>query len=599
VIYRDNVDSLDLIEAFTALGISYRQDGGENVLKNRLISKLIRTLSFLKDPRNSRLLYEILNYDFFSLDLFDLIRINEFQNQNELSLLEIITDDRTLSTLALRNKGKVLETANKLKEWISALNNKEPLPLFLDIINYSGAIKQPEDAEGIKNINQLSLIYGELKSNLYNRKNYTLSDFIDDLQAYLDYDLRINDNSAQIVEENAVRIMTAHSAKGLEFEHLFLFRCEDKKWGNKTVRTRIRLPFGLINQQYADDLDEERRLFFVALTRAKKALTISYSQHSAKQRDIQPTIFLAEVPSELKVDVEIKQTLKLKAENSLVTMIVKPAPAHDDEIRDYLQNVLKDFQLTATKLNQYRKCPRCFLYNSILRIPQLKTPANCLGSAVHEALNDYLIRYKATKQLPLIDTVMADFEKALQKEHLPLREFENAREKGLGILANYLINNQSKFSPESISEVSFGRYRVEVEGVPINGKIDRIDFTAENVMRVVDYKTGNPDNASARLSRTKPGDYVIQVVFYKLLLENSSLFKGKVGEGIIEYLEPSRKDGQFKTFDIEFSADLIAETVRLMKETYSSIMALDFTKINTDKFNSCDNEYLHNIELKI
>jgi DNA helicase-2/ATP-dependent DNA helicase PcrA len=144
-----------------------------------------------------------------------------------------------------------------------------------------------------------------------------------------------------IVNEDAVHLMTCHSSK--DWNRMYLFRCKDKKWGNKTNRDKIKLPFGLVNQVYADELDEERRLFFVALSRARRQATISYSMHNAKQRQIQPSIFISELPQD-KID-RIKTEQNLEKRSAIVQQVFTQVSEEFD-----LKNYLKPLLLTLPSL---------------------------------------------------------------------------------------------------------------------------------------------------------------------------------------------------------------------------------------------------------
>ena len=114
-------------------------------------------------------------------------------------------------------------------------------------------------------------------------------------------------------------------------------------------------------------------------------------------------------------------------------------------------------------------------------------------------------------------------------------------------------------------------------------------------LRVVDYKTGNPDNSAPRLSVTNMGDYLLQLYFYKLLIENSSAYKGNVIDGQIEFIDISKKTNSYQSKLIELTPDGTNLVVELIKDVYSKILKLDFTEYNEDSFYKCENEEYHYI----
>jgi hypothetical protein len=163
------------------------------------------------------------------------------------------------------------------------------------------------------------------------------------------------------------------------------------------------------------------------------------------------------------------------------------------------------------------------------------------------------------------------------------------------MLTQYLINNQHKFNSQSVAEFNFKKYAVKIDEISITGKIDRIDFPQTDKIVVVDYKTGNPDSSATRLSDKNLGDYLIQLVFYKLLIETSGVFKGTVNTGIIEYIEKSKKDSLFVAPEISLTPEVVERVKNLIKETYSNLQNLNFSEINTDLYNKCDMPYLHEL----
>jgi hypothetical protein len=112
---------------------------------------------------------------------------------------------------------------------------------------------------------------------------------------------------------------------------------------------------------------------------------------------------------------------------------------------------------------------------------------------------------------------------------------------------------------------------------------------------VVDYKTGNPDNSGARLSVTNNGDYLLQLYFYKLLIENSNSYKGNVLGGMIEFIEMSKKTNSYQNKYVELTPDGTNGVVEIIKEVYAKILELDFSEYNKDTFNKCDTEEYHYI----
>jgi DNA helicase-2/ATP-dependent DNA helicase PcrA len=121
--------------------------------------------------------------------------------------------------------------------------------------------------------------------------NYHLSDFIKDLDTLLRQSIKLP-SSEPILQTDAVTLTTAHKSKGLEWNTVFIYRFTDRTWGNKIDRSLLRLPADVLEfaSVDTDPNAEDRRLFYVALTRAKRNIIITYANPAL------PSLFLSELP---------------------------------------------------------------------------------------------------------------------------------------------------------------------------------------------------------------------------------------------------------------------------------------------------------------
>jgi DNA helicase-2/ATP-dependent DNA helicase PcrA len=187
--------------------------------------------------------------------------------------------------------------------------------------------------------------------------------------------------------------MTAHGSKGLEFDYVFCVGNSSSCWEKK------RKPFSgfsfpdtlFASGAKGDDTEELRRLFYVALTRAKKQLYISYANYTNEGKQLEATLFLAEIQMEHHLPLDrVKHTDDQLTEFSILQFRKNVAPevAHlDDELVDRL---VQNFNMSVSALNSYLKCPLGFYYQTIVRIPSPRNEAMEFGSAVHHALEGLL-----------------------------------------------------------------------------------------------------------------------------------------------------------------------------------------------------------------
>jgi DNA helicase-2/ATP-dependent DNA helicase PcrA len=186
--------------------------------------------------------------------------------------------------------------------------------------------------------------------------------------------------------------------------------------------------------------------------------------------------------------------------------------------------------MSASSLNSYLKCPLGFYYQSIVRIPSPRNEAMEFGSAVHHALENLFNKMSAASKtstdksgrFPLLDDFLQDFAWYMKRhrESFTREQFNRRMEYGLEILKNYYNNYITRWN--KIVAVELNIRGVQLDGIPMKGKIDKLEFNGKDVT-VIDYKTGDPEKCSDKLARPgkepNGGDYWRQAVFYKILLD--------------------------------------------------------------------------------
>ena len=199
-------------------------------------------------------------------------------------------------------------------------------------------------------------------------------------------------------DKQSVQIMTAHKSKGQEFIAVLIPGLEDRKWGNPYSRNLVPM-IHAVDPQDHDANEEERRLFFVALTRAKAHICLSHSQKDFNGRDKNPSLFWHEAPENLVTDVTSDDT---EAEMQKLLPIFFQ---HQDKTltageRDILKERVKNFVWSASSLQNYLECPRRFLYQNLYRFPRRPQPQLALGVALHQALELF---FKEPKKIRLLN----------------------------------------------------------------------------------------------------------------------------------------------------------------------------------------------------
>ncbi len=591
IIVKENKDVDILINLFKQKNLPYRLEGGTNILATPLISqflKILKVATALHDTVDDLDLFTVLNFDYFHLNPLSILKISREAHLNRKTLFDTLQDDHPELDDA------VVEVYLRFVSWNSKAATHTLPEMFQLILQESGvleyilALPQP-----IIELNRFGTLFDDVKTQSASFPDLNLFGYVKNLQIMEENNLKLEEQ-VLIGNDDAVTLTTAHKAKGLEWQTVFIYRFADTHWGNKAKREMIKLPPGIIVYEDTDKEDknaEERRLFYVALTRAKQELILTgCSEYPSSAKMIFPAMFIADLPPE---NLEKIDTTKFeKTSAKILAVLMSPAPEetlHPGEA-DYLREIIQDFKLSPTALNTYLRCPYKFKLDNLYRIPRAKAPAMCFGTAVHYAL-EMFYRELNNGRLESIDTFIKDFSAALRREIMTETDFKDRLAHGKKVLTNYYNKYKEEFTSCLFTEKSFGTSltsQIHLDDIPLTGKVDRIDLTSkeDKHVGVVDYKTGKPKTRGEIEGATKnsDGDYKRQLTFYHLLADLDKSFQYKVLETELDFIEPDAK-GDFHRERFMITPDEVNILKGVIKESMQKIRALDFTR--TDDLNKC------------
>lgn len=387
--------------------------------------------------------------------------------------------------------------------------------------------------------------------------------------------------------DDAINLMTAHKSKGLEFDNVYVIGAIDSSWGER-VRSRSRLisyPENLPLAPAGDTLDERLRLFFVAMTRAKKQLVISYSQSNEAGKNTQRASFLIgddwqAKPEKLPTTIE---SLTRAAETMWYERVINPL---HQTMHDLLAPTLENYKLSSTHLANFldvsRGGPQAFLINNLLRFPQAIAPSAGYGSAMHAALQHAHAHMSATgKPRPLEDT-LHDFEESLRSFHLPEKEFRDFLQKGSDALIQYLEVKGDTFKPTQKAELNFAHQHAYLGKTCLTGSLDLVDIDDGKII-VTDYKTGKAQRdwtGKTDYERIKLHRYKQQLMFYNLLVRQSRDYsKYKFEKGVVQFVEPT-PSGEIVALEAMFSHEDLDRFGLLIQKVWRHIIVLDLPDVN-------------------
>lgn len=591
VIYRNHRTVENLVKLLEREKIPLSIKQKVDILQLPLIRNLVNLLRYIYEefetPDSSEaLLYEILHYEFFHISPRDIARINRHcrEGKQRKAWREVLGSRETLFRLNLETASAISAFEENLDHWIKNLQNETIQTLFEKILTRGGilswVLNQPDK---IWYLQVITTFFDFIKDESAKSKFLTLKELLNALDLMYANGIAIPLNK-NIFSEKGVNFLTAHGSKGLEFKKVFLIGATASAWDKSVSRGMFRFPDTLIPNDEEERREDERRLFYVAMTRARESLVISYAREKASGKEEEESRFVAELTDGGKV---VKKTATVTVEElqqyQVLLMLENPVPEIRFLDEDFLREELKDYRMSVTHLNKYLRCPLAFYFENVLKVPTARNESMGFGSAVHYALFQLFLQMQQTqnREFPSQEEFLGFFEQGMKMyhSHFTQKEYERKMEYGRQILPLYYENHVADWN-----KVTKPEYRIthcQVAGVPITGALDKIEFDHKSV-NVVDYKTGKPENGRKKLqkpSEREPlgGEYWRQLVFYKLLLDNDKSSNYTMVSGEIDFIQPDQKN-EFVKAKIVVNPEDTAFVTEQIKTVYKSIMNLEFTQ---------------------
>ncbi|MFK7809840.1 MAG: ATP-dependent helicase [Saprospiraceae bacterium] len=591
VIYAKHRQAENLIALLEKKKIPYSTKREVNILDLPLIRNL-RTiiqyiyLEYARPGSGEHLLYRILHFDFWGIAQSDLHNLSLFmakhQQQSSDSWRMALRNGDNLSKLSLKTEKQLKEAIDLLEQMIGDYVNIS-LPVFVErLINRSGwllHLLQQEDKIWL--IQVMNTFVTFIKNEAQRNPRISLKKLLETLSSMDSNRLAIR-LQRHIKAEEGVNLITAHSSKGLEFEYVFILDAIKDRWepGRSTRGRRFAFPDTLTQSGEEDAMEARRRLFYVAITRAKEFLYISYATHKADGKPLERTIYVEEILSATELEVEqrsLSPELILDAQYlALQEQEAPQIPALEEALANTL---LENFVLSVSSLNSYLRCPLSFYYEVVLRLPAVQSEAASYGTAIHFALRRLFEKMKndSDKTFPAAANFVQYFEDEMKRYRAYFRPTEFARRMTIGktVLESYYQQYIGQWPTQVLVEHDIRN--VEMDGIPLKGTIDRVDLFEKGRVHIVDYKTGSLTKDKVRQpTRSKPlgGNYWRQLYFYKILFEASQLGK-IVDSAAISYMEPDSK-GVFSESEIDYSARQVEVVKDMIRDSWKKIHKHEF-----------------------
>lgn len=490
ILVRANDHAQPFIRALERSRIPFQFLGPGQLFHQEEIKDLIAYLKILYDFSDSASLYRVLTMSTWKITATEIAVLLHGAKTKNQTLFETLSDLPELS-LSDGAKEKLTRIVALIRSHLEKVSKETAGQILYDFLKESGLLEEfitINSAQEELRVQNVAKFFDRLKA--YESETNDASVFA--VVEWIDLSMQMGESPLAATgdwsENDAVNILTIHSSKGLEFPVVFITNLVTLRFPSRERREQIPLPQDIIKEVLPEGdyhLQEERRLFYVAMTRARDQLFLTAANFygdGKRERKLSP--FLLESLGDEKVEEAKNHKYTQKSQLSLLDMF--PSQKEFTELSEIIPHELT--YISYSQIQTFDTCPLHYKLKYILKIPSPQSAAQIFGTSLHAALKDFYMR-AIDRQKPTVDDIESILTQHWEKEGYEGKEHERqAFAKGLAILKKYILNNYDPHILPIALEIPFQIPLTKT--LHIGGRIDRIDRLDEETLEIIDYKTG-------------------------------------------------------------------------------------------------------------
>ena len=554
ILVRANSHVEPFINALESFGIPFEYLASAGLYRQDIVIDAFNFLTLLTNIYDDKAFFRLLKMPFLEFSQNDLQKVTSTAKRKSMSYYETLkrAQEFFLSNHAIEMANKLL---NACHEGIKQSKFEKPTSLlyqFMESIGYLSYLTIEENKgnkDVIRQIYHLKQFFDLIRTYEENVPGAHVAGFVEN------YEFIIESGDGGKINQikdtpDSVNIITVHGSKGLEYKNVFIVNLVEERFPTRRKSEGIALPDELIREKFLENNDlhyqEERRLFYVAVTRAKQRLFLTSANSYGGTRAKKISRFLAEL------DFDNKEKKLVEKEQTLMQEIKKlnTQIENDEEEIEYIPPKIFSY----SRISTYQKCPYNYKLAYVLNLPSKGSPHFSFGNTIHGTLQEFYEKVQdmnSAKQVSLFETVTED--KSTGKTKVPSQEellaiykrkwipdwykSKNQREeyfaKGEELLKEFYRSQENNWTiPVTIE----GGFKIKIGEYFVKGRIDRIDVVAENKLEIIDYKTGTPKDKLTI-------DDKQQLLIYQIAVETLPQYQnlGKIDKLTFFYLNENNK----------------------------------------------------------
>jgi DNA helicase-2/ATP-dependent DNA helicase PcrA len=493
ILVRANNHAAPFIRALARAGIPYQFLGPGQLFRQTEVKDLIGYLKLLYNFEDNIACFKVLSMDVFNISPRDLAAISNFARKQNLSLFESCEQAEKLSC-ADETKEKIAFFVKMVHRHLGLLSKESAGQIAYYFLEDSGLLKKLTEykstAEETKAQN-IARFFDRLKTYEANHEDASVVAVVDWINLAMDLGESPQAANFDWENENRVNLLTVHSAKGLEFPIVFLVNLVSARFPTRHRHEQIPIPEALIKETLPEGdfhLQEERRLFYVGLTRARDRLFLTAAKYYGEaKREKKISQF---VPEALGQDVveKIISKEKTKEESQQLSILDFAPPSAVSPPPSAVSRQPINY-LSFSQIETFNTCPLQYRYRYLQKIPLPPSAAQSFGTSLHEVLKDFYHQVQKGKKLSAKKLIAL-----LDKHWVSSGYTSQSHEKRLKKEGKKMLNDfyEKGFDPKSKVKDLEQTFIIKVApDFKVGGRIDRVDESSSGI-EIYDYKTGRP-----------------------------------------------------------------------------------------------------------
>jgi len=517
ILVRANNHAEPFVRALTRVGIPYQFLGPGQLFRQPEIKDIIAYLKVLYDIHDSVAMYRVLTMDVLKISPRDVAEIVSIAKQHAISIFSACEEQQAeISTvkpvvaMIFKHLGLIKkETAGQIAYYFLQDSG------LLKSLTLYQTTKEERVAENI------AKFFDKLKTYEAGHEDASVFRVVDWLDLSIDLGESPLVASSDWAEVDAVNILTIHSAKGLEFPVVFLVNLVSARFPTIERHEQIPIPDALVKEilPIGDyHLEEERRLFYVGMTRAKDMLYMTGAKlygDGKREKKLSPFI-------EESIGNQVVQSLKKSPDEKQLFLI------------DWTGQKESNKKITTppvsylwyTHIESFRRCPLQYKYRYVIKIPVPSSAVLGFGDIIHKSMQEFYKRVLKGERLTK-ETLLSIYENKWKSNGFMSKSYEaDMKKHGEELLNQYF---EKGYDPKTKTIAVEQGFKIKItKDITLGGRIDRVDRKPDGILEIIDYKTG-----AAPKKRDVSEDF--QLSLYALAATDKGLFGEKPEHIIVSF----------------------------------------------------------------